>query len=172
MKKILTLFSAVFISFSSLAASMPDIGEVAPDYLGRGNDGNVVRVSEQQGKIMVVTFWASWCPPCLKELPLLEGLQATVGTEQLKVVAVNYREDKKQYRRIKNKLKNLTFTLTSDSNGKIGRRYGVDGIPHMVLIDHAGKIANRWVGYGEGNIQQVVDAMNELLAKQLAEREP
>ena len=63
-------------------------GDIPPDYLGYDSSGEKVWVSDHKGKIVVVTFWATWCPPCLKELPVLERLQRRLGPDLIKVVGV------------------------------------------------------------------------------------
>ncbi|MFY8061520.1 MAG: TlpA family protein disulfide reductase, partial [Arenimonas sp.] len=62
-------------------------GQPAPNLLGKDVKGNPVTVDAFRGKVLVVTFWASWCGPCRKELPALNALQNAVGTELIQVVA-------------------------------------------------------------------------------------
>ncbi len=56
-------------------AAAVDIGSVPPDYLGKTDNGNEVHVSDGVGRIMIVSFWATWCSPCMKELPVLNAIQ-------------------------------------------------------------------------------------------------
>lgn len=151
----------------SFAASASDVklkqGDTPPDYLGRNIQGKKVLVSEQKGKLVVVSFWASWCSPCMKELPILDRIQTHLGSDKVTVVAVNYKENKQQYRAIKRSFKELAVTLTHDKNGTIGKKYGVGGIPHLVIIDKSGHIAYQSIGYSESTPEELVLIINKLL---------
>ena len=67
---------------SSRVLAQAEVGLPAPEYLGRDGGGNDFNLSAYQGKVVVATFWASWCAPCKRELPLLEGLQKTIGSAE------------------------------------------------------------------------------------------
>lgn len=79
MNKILYVI-AILLSFSLKAEIM--VGEIPPSYLGKNRSGIEVQLSEMKGKVVVATFWATWCPPCLKEIPILEGIQRQVGKDR------------------------------------------------------------------------------------------
>ena len=141
------------------------VGDVPPDSLGRTSGGDEVRVTDQRGKVVVVTFWASWCGYCRQELPVLAGLQEAAGKQHLTVVAVNYMDDRKVYRALLRKLKDVQLTMTHDASGAIGKAYEVKGIPRLLMIDRQGKVAYVHVGYGEDSTDRIVDAVNKLLAQ-------
>ena len=141
------------------------IGDTPPDHLGKSHQGDDVRVTAFHGKVVVVTFWASWCGYCRKELPVLAGLQDAAGKARLEVVAVNYHDDRDAYLAIARKLKDVQLTLTFDASGHIGEAYGVHGLPHLLIIGKDGRVAYQDVGYGEESLQEIVDAVNKELAK-------
>jgi thiol-disulfide isomerase/thioredoxin len=141
------------------------IGDTPPDHLGRSHQGEDVRVSAFHGKVVVVTFWASWCGYCRKELPVLAGLQDAAGKARLEVVAVNYHDDRDVYLALARKLKDVQLTLTYDASGHIGDAYDVQGLPHLLVIGKDGKVAFEDTGYGEESLQVIVDAVNKELAK-------
>lgn len=154
-----------------LAAALPlpadaalATGVTAPDYLGKSAGGQTVKVSAFAGKLVIVTFWASWCAPCLEEMPLLEGLQQKLGRERIEVVAVNWGEDGRRYRQLLRQLTDVQMTLTHDAGKLIGRTYEIDDIPQLYLIDSEGRIAYQSRGYSPENAQSLLDAINRLLA--------
>jgi thiol-disulfide isomerase/thioredoxin len=157
--------SCLLLASIGLAHAGTAIGDVPPDSLGRTPDGDEVRVTDQHGKVVVVTFWASWCGYCRRELPVLAGLQEAAGKDQMTVVAVNYRDDRKVYRALVRALKDVQLTMTHDVTGAIGKAYGVDGIPRLLMIDREGKVAYVSVGYDTDSLDQIVDAANKLLAQ-------
>lgn len=139
------------------------VGDVPPSFLGKEPTGESVELSEMKGKVVVATFWASWCAPCLKEMDVLEGIQTQVGKDKLEVVAINFKEGKRTYNKIRKKLKNLSITMTHDRRGKISKTYDVNSVPHMFIINKSGFVAHIHRGYGEGMIPILVDELNKLL---------
>ena len=141
------------------------VGEKPPDYLGRDIDGNDVLLSAEPGKVTVITFWATWCGPCLQEMPVLEAVQKLAGRDHLRVIAINFQEDRSTFKRVNKKLSNFTLTFSYDSSGKIARKFGINAIPHMYILNKRGEIAKIRVGYAEGYTQELADDLNALLVE-------
>ncbi|RCS31281.1 TlpA family protein disulfide reductase [Rhodanobacter denitrificans] len=145
-------------------------GDAPPDALGTTQDGKSVSVSSLHGKVVVVSFWATWCGYCMKELPILAGLQ-TLATERglpLQVVTINHQEDRQTYvrtvRALRPRLPGLLMTW--DHDGALGKPYGTDkGIPVMVMLHRDGTVAHVHVGYGEDMLDSLVAEINALLAE-------
>ena len=144
--------------------SLLQIGDVAPNYLGTDKDGNKVYVNELKGKIVIASFWISWCQQCKDGLGVLDNLQNKLGSELLKVVAIAHRqESKRSFKKYKKQLSAMSLTLTHDSRGTIGRKYGVDKAPHLFIIGKDGKII-----FIDSNYQTTpVNAIIEVLKKEL-----
>ena len=75
----------------------PAVGEAPPDWLGKTPKGEEIRISERRGKVVLVSFWASWCGFCRQQLPVLEALQQAAGHERMEVVVVNFKEPPRTY---------------------------------------------------------------------------
>ena len=141
----------------------PGPGDIPPPSLGRTRDGDEIDTTQYAGKVLVVTFWASWCGPCRAELPVLEGLKKA-ARGSVEVVAVNI-ESREQFRALARHLSSLTVTLTHDNGKRQHDAYGVNGIPHMVIIGRDGKILNIHRGYSEASLDGFVAEINAALAK-------
>jgi len=142
------------------------VGSAAADDLGKDINGNKVLISNYHGKVVILSFWASWCEPCRKELPVLAGVVKQVGPDQLQVIAVNHRDEVERFRYVVNVLKDYPITfLKRDPNTRVARKFGVQGIPRMIVIGRDGKVAADHTGYGEGMIPDLVAELNKLLAQ-------
>ncbi len=161
-KKWLGLLCVVAATAAWSAEPTVHIGDLPPDYLGRDGAGEKVSISDHRGKVVVVSFFATWCGPCRKEVPSLASLQKAAGQDKLKVIAVDYMEDRSVVKKVRRLFKDYGITFTHDENGRIAAKYGVDGIPHMVIIGADGKIAAEHVGYGEGSIDEVIEDINRI----------
>ncbi len=94
----------------------------------------------------------------------MEGIQQQIGVDKVKVVAINYKESRKQYRHIKKKLSNLALTLTHDKRGNLGNKFGVGGIPHLFIVGKNGKLIYQNVGYGDTSMDSIVKVLNKELS--------
>ena len=150
-----------------LASGAPlPVGSIPEDDLGKDLKGNAVSVSSYRGKVVIVSFWASWCVPCMKELPVLASVVKQVGPDHLQVIAINYRDEYPSFKYVMNVLKDYPIVfMRRDPNDRTAKKYGVQGIPRMIIIGRDGKVAADHVGYGEGMIPDLVDELNELLAQ-------
>ncbi|MDZ7673292.1 MAG: TlpA disulfide reductase family protein [Halanaerobiales bacterium] len=121
----------------------PETGLMAPDFTLENLSGKEVSLSDFRGQKVFLNFWASWCPPCKQEMPDIQKLHKE--NKDIKVLTVNVQESKDtafDYM-ISN---NYSFTTLLDTNGNIGSRYLVRGIPTTVIIDEDGIILNRQSG--------------------------
>jgi thiol-disulfide isomerase/thioredoxin len=151
------------VSHSAFPASQtgPAIGSMAPDFKARNLvTGESIPLSSQRGKIVILTFWASWCGPCRRELPILEKAQLAVGKDRLTVFAVSYRESPGAVRALKKLASAWHINVIEDNNGWIAGHYGISGIPHLFLIDREGKVVASHLGYGDRSIDELVADIN------------
>lgn len=161
--RVMFLAAALAATCAQVCAQV-EAGSSAPDLLGRTYEGQDLLVSAHQGKVVVASFWASWCGPCRLELPLLEGMQKVVGPERVKVVAISI-EDNDRFKQIGKAAKTLALTFVHDSTGSISKAYGVNGIPHLVVIGKDGKVQRKFVGYSEKQVVDVIAQVQAALAE-------
>jgi peroxiredoxin len=123
------------------------------------------RLSELRGKVVLVNFWATWCPPCRKELPSMERLWRQFEDAGLVVLGVNVGETGDQVFAFSNGLETpLTFPLLLDEDSRVARSWPVKGLPTTFLIDKQGRMAFGVVGGREFDSPAIVRQVRELLA--------
>jgi thiol-disulfide isomerase/thioredoxin len=157
-----SLFGYAVLAFPVYAKQPVRVGDAPPESLGRASTGGKVKLSDYRGKIVIISFWASWCPPCRKELPILAAIQKNATRDKIVVFAVNWKESSDRYLAIIRTLKDVDLTLVSDENGYFGGEYGVKAIPHMIIIGRDGRIAAVHVGYDESEFPSLVNEINGL----------
>lgn len=164
MSRVITaLIGTVMLVCSVAGHALAKVGDVAPDItLGMTMSGEPAKVSDYAGKVVVVSFWATWCSPCRKELPILEGLQQA-GKGNIQVVAVNI-ESREVFRKAAKLLGDLHLLLANDRNDRSQGTYGVKAIPHMVIIGKDRHILSIHQGYGENSLDGIVEEINRALA--------
>ena len=167
------LLTCVLLAFGAAAAppaKPPARGEVPPQVLGTDNKGSQIDLADYRGKVTIVTFWASWCGPCRKELPVLGHFQKIVGRDALEVIAVNFKEPRNDYRAIVRANRDLGLTFVHDARGTVSDAYGVIALPHMFVLDQDGKVAFTHRGYSEQAIPGMVEEILSLLPEDVRNR--
>lgn len=147
----------------------PAVGEMPPDFLGVDVAGKPVKVSDYRGKLVVISFWASWCGPCLRELPMLSGLQSGVGRDHLQVVAINLNEPKRDFEQFLRLNPALDLRHIRDP-GTIARQYGVTVVPNLFVIDQRGAVAQVHRGYSTQKLQQFARDIAAMLPPEALQR--
>jgi peroxiredoxin len=118
----------------------------ASDFYLRDLNNKLVRLSDFKGKVVLLNFWATWCPPCLKEMPSMEKLYQSHKDKGLEIVAVSVdTASKAKVRAFVEKL-GLTFPILHDRDSLISRLYNNPGVPSSYLIDKQGKLTYRVLG--------------------------
>lgn len=156
----LLLLLAATSSTSALAA--PGAGDAAPPALGTDIEGDPVNLKQFAGKAVIVTFWATWCGYCIKELPILENIQNKAGKAQMQVIAVNT-EPREVFRKAARALKSLSLMVAHDTGEKAFAAYGGTGLPHMAIIGRDGRIIRIYRGYDERSLNAIVADVNQAL---------
>lgn len=116
-----------------------------PHFSGSTIDTRRISMRDLRGKVVLLTFWASWCAECRPEMPVLEGLHQELAPQGFVVIGINAREERGAVRRYAGEL-GLTFPLVLDPDGKINALYGVVGIPTTFLVGRDGRAVALAVG--------------------------
>lgn len=126
-------------------------GDMAPDFTADLVDGSTFTLSEQSGKVVLLNFWATWCGPCVGEMPAFEKLWKEYGDE-VAILAVNCLEDEETVRQFVAE-NGYTFPIAFDVEGVVNRKYPTDGIPYTVVIGKDGTVQNIYLGAVDADTQ-------------------
>ncbi|MDR2634304.1 MAG: TlpA family protein disulfide reductase [Treponema sp.] len=142
----------------SLHGAELSVGIPAPDFTFTSAEGKRMTLSSYRGKPVALHFWATWCGPCIRELPLISAL-STAKAQDLTVLAVNCAESPRE---VADFLKRSTLSLNVvlDEDYRISTIYGIQAIPQTYLIDEAGIIRSIRVGaYSRAALNRDVSAL-------------
>ena len=136
----------------------------APNFTLASLDGQNTSLSSLRGKVVVLDFWATWCPPCRRSLPHLQKMSADpeLKNKGLVVLAINQEEELSKIRPFMDE-GHYTFNVLRDTDGAVSRAYNVEGIPTTVIIGRDGNVRNVFVGFAEDSVKQVDDAVKAAL---------
>jgi thiol-disulfide isomerase/thioredoxin len=144
----------ILMKHDDLAVKLPQeefnvvLGQPRPDFELKDLDGHVRNVREWDGKVLMVNFWASWCPPCLKETPLLIALQNKFGEKGLQVVGLAI-DDEQSVRDFVD-TQGVTYPVMAGElvAMELAKRYGnrVNALPFTAFVDRNGDIVQIKVG--------------------------
>jgi len=137
---------------------------VAPAFELQNMDEEKVHLSDYKGKVVLINFWATWCPPCVREMPSMERLYRKFKDRPFTVLALNQMEDEDQVFAFTGQLEiDPSFTLLFDRDSRVANQYGIRGLPTTYLIDKKGMVRYRAIGGRLLDHPQVIKVIQQLL---------
>lgn len=126
-------------------------GDSAPDFTVEIADGSSFTLSEQKGKVVLLNFWATWCGPCVGEMPAFEKLYNEYSQE-VAILAINCMEDKDTVDQFISD-NSYTFPIAYDVDGAVSKKYPSDGIPYTLVIGKDGIVQKIYLGAKDADAQ-------------------
>lgn len=163
MKKLILFISCLFLLASAQAQDLkPWKGGSTPPLALNDLNGKPVRLEDYRGKVVMVQFWATWCPPCLREIPSMMRLQARLADKPFAILAVNMGETEKEVKDFIARAK-ADFTILMDGDGKALRTWKIFVAPSTFLVDPKGNIRYTLQGGAEWDAPEYVTKISELM---------
>jgi cytochrome c biogenesis protein CcmG/thiol:disulfide interchange protein DsbE len=138
------------------------VGDRAPDFSIQADDGRTFSKSDFHGKLLLLNFWATWCPPCREELPSLDALQRTLGPKGLVVLAISVDKDEAAYKQFL-AVNHVAMTTARNPSQDINHEYGTTQFPESYLIDRSGKVVSKVISSTNWMDKQMVDYVQSKL---------
>jgi cytochrome c biogenesis protein CcmG/thiol:disulfide interchange protein DsbE len=135
------------------------IGSQAPDFTVQDSD-RTIALHDYRGKIVILNLWATWCPPCIEEIPDLDLLQRRMG-DKVTILAVSYDDTEGAYKQFV-KEHNMAFITVHDRDRKLKELYQPTGPPETYVIDRSGKILRKFIGPQPWASPEIVDYLQKL----------
>lgn len=160
------LLAALLTATLLAGAARADVkkGDRAIDFHKTSVTGQSVRLSSLKGKVVLVDFWASWCEPCKRELPLLATMAPKLRSRGIEIIAVNIDDDRhnaEQFLRDHH----LKLTVVEDSDKHIVGEYGPPKMPSSFLVDKKGIVREVHAGFDDGDAPKLELSLEKLAAE-------
>jgi thiol-disulfide isomerase/thioredoxin len=167
MKMVAKIFLILLLTIFASAGICQDNDVVkAPDFKGNTSEGKGIKLSDYAGKVVLIDFWASWCPPCREEMPELIKFYKTHNDSNFKLIAINIDKDKANMQQFLDKLfPKPGFPIIVDNEQQIPILFDIESMPTTIFIDKKGNIRFRHDGFKKSYI----DDFNVELAQLLKE---
>ena len=131
------------------ASAAVQLSSNAPDFTLKSVAGANLRLAEQRGNVVMVTFWATWCGPCRQEMPHLNRIYDKYKSSGFTLLGVNIDDDPRAARELAAKL-GVKFPVLLDTDKKVSKAYDLSAMPATLLIDRDGRIRHIHRGYRDG----------------------
>ena len=140
-------------------------GAKAPDFTLPGLNGEMISLSDQKGKVVFLNIWATWCPPCVDEMPSMEKLYQQLKGDNFEMMAVSLDQNGSEAVLPFMRKHKLNFTALIDSKGTLKNKYQTTGVPETFIIDKNGIIVEKVIGPRDWAIPEAIIFFQNLIQK-------
>ncbi len=139
---VLLAAALVWVVAGTMEVRVVNAGDQAPDFKIVSDSGRTYTKSDFGGKLLVLNFWASWCAPCVQEVPSLAAFQRTMAADGVVVLGVSIDTNQKRYEQFLRRFR-VDFPTARDPEADVSSSYGTFQIPETYLIDSTGKVREK-----------------------------
>jgi peroxiredoxin len=161
---VLFLISSLFALLVSCSkeSPVPRVGSVAPDFSIKDATGRTVQLSDLRGSVVLLNFWATWCPPCQEEVPALSRLNERLAGTAFRMVTISIDEGGSSAVESFFRASGYRLPTLLDPADTVGKLYGITGVPETFIIDPQGVIRKKVKGPLAWDDQSVISYLSEL----------
>jgi len=153
-------FLTVLLAGCYSGSRPPHIGNPAPDFTVQDADRKV-SLGDLRGQVVVLNFWATWCAPCVEEMPSLVQMQQKMKNKGVDVLAVSVDVDENAYRKFL-KDHSIDLLVVRDPERKSNNLYGTFKFPETYIIDRSGVLRRKFIGPVDWQQPEIVDFLSKL----------
>ncbi len=157
----LILVALCFIVADSLREKVVGVGDRAPSFSIVTDKGRLVSAEDFGGRVLVLNFWATWCPPCIEEIPSLDAMAKQLAPRGVVVLGVSVDRNAAAYERFLKQAR-VSFLTARDPEARISSSYGTFKYPETYVIDSRGRVRQKHIGprnWMEPEILQSIEAL-------------
>ena len=147
---------------AQVSAVSVELGMPAPDFELSDVSGKTVRLSDYRGKVVLLNFWATWCPPCREEMPSMERLYEKLRARNFELLAVNVETDDKPVLAFLEDHPH-SFPVLRDNRGMLQDMYNVHRFPETFIINTQGIIVDKIIGARQWDDARIVSIISDLM---------
>jgi cytochrome c biogenesis protein CcmG, thiol:disulfide interchange protein DsbE len=152
----------VFVLYASIHEHIVGVGDSAPDFSIAADNGRTITTSNFGGRLLVLNFWATWCQPCVEEVPSLDEFAKEMAGSGVVVLGVSVDKNPKLYRDFLTRSR-VSFMTARDPDAKISADYGTFKYPETYIIDTKGKVVQKIIGPANWTDGSMVNAVKSFL---------
>jgi peroxiredoxin len=152
---------AIFLALESRPPRPPQPGDAAPDFTLPTLTEQPVSLRNYRGNVVIVNFWATWCPPCLEEIPSLKEFAERLRGLRVTVIGVSVDQDRPALERFVAHAQ-LPFPIARDPDQAVASRYGTFKFPESYVIDSEGRIAQKIIGAIDWQDPRIISFVSKL----------
>ena len=147
---------------ASFREKVISVGDKAPDFSIATDDGRRVSRDDFGGRLLVLNFWATWCPPCIQELPSLNEFQRQLRSSGVVVLGVSVDQNEAAYRAFLQRA-NVGFLTARDPQAAISAEYGTFKYPETYIISADGRVLQKHIGPEVWTDEKLINSIRALL---------
>lgn len=152
----------VCVIYLSLHEHIVQVDDTAPDFSITADNGRTISRTDFGGKLLVLNFWATWCAPCIEELPSLDEFQRKLANQGVVVLGVSVDKDEKAYKRFLERAK-VSFLTARDPENTINAEYGTFKYPESYIINRDGKVVMKIISATDWTDEKMLSYVKSLL---------
>ncbi len=145
---------------------VPVVGQAVPNIALQDESGRTYRISDFKGNLLFLNFWATWCPPCIQELPLMDAVNQRLKAKNFTMIAISVDDSWSKVREFYSSLSRPpSFLVLLDPKGQLTSGLGVSKFPETMLIDSQGRLIKKYIGAWNWMDAKILDEWEDFLKK-------